>query len=105
MATSSWLSDLAGFSAAADQPPTCDVWLFGSALYRGRPPDLDVLIVYQDGSVADALAFRSRLAARGREADWPPFDFVTLSVAEEESVKFAIAEGAERVGHQAPSAS
>jgi hypothetical protein len=71
--------------------------MFGSGLTMLRPPDLDLLLVYQDGRIGDALQFRGRLLTSAQTAGWPPLDFVTLSASEEAAVSFARVERARLV--------
>lgn len=60
-------------------PPTCQIWMTGSALVRRRPKDLDLLITYQDGYEADALALTAAIRAVARARRWPALDLTTTT--------------------------
>lgn len=90
---SSWLTRIARIAAAAEVPEGVCVYLFGSALRRTDPADLDLLVVYRDGRVAEARALIGRLRANADELEYPPTDFVVLSESEDAVVAFAASEG------------
>lgn len=94
---STWLADLARLLADVEVPPSCAVWLFGSALCRSDPEDIDLLILYQEHRMHDGRSLRDRLIVAARRLGLPPLDFVLLSSVEEACVRFALHEGAVRV--------
>lgn len=60
-------------------PSSCRVWMFGSALVRRRPKDLDLLITYRPGYEVDALDVKSGILAVARARQWPALDIVILA--------------------------
>jgi predicted nucleotidyltransferase len=97
MATGSWLSSLAILLQGIPTSTACEVWLFGSALRSNQPSDLDVLVVYEDGRMSDALQLRERLTSVASRVGLPSLHFVTLSASEEAAVNFAYWEGAVKI--------
>jgi hypothetical protein len=65
-------------------PSSCRIWMSGSALVRRRPKDLDLLITYQDGYEADALALTATIRAVARARRWPALDLTTITHAQAE---------------------
>jgi len=68
------------------------MWLFGSALNRRSPADLDVLLVYRDP--ADIAAIR---AARPWADEIPPVDIIAMTAREERDYSFIRVTGAVRL--------
>jgi predicted nucleotidyltransferase len=74
--------DLRRFLDLARQRPV-EVWLFGSALRRDHPTDLDLLVIYQNRE--DVVTLRG--------ADWwqecaPPLDIIAMTPGEERELAF-----------------
>jgi predicted nucleotidyltransferase len=69
-------------------------YLFGSALEKKDPQDIDLLIVYDQEVTAQALLLREALDDLPQ---WPPLDLVVLSRKEEAEVSFIAKERARLV--------
>lgn len=69
---------LARFRKMTRGHPTESVWLFGSALRRGNPRDIDILIMYED-----PMALAQLKSAVRREFPGPPCDIIALTPQEE----------------------
>lgn len=78
---------------AIGMPETVQVWLFGSCLWSSSPRDVDLLLVTDDPRAAVEVS-KVELSSRIRERLGLSCDYVTLSRAEETSVRFASSEAA-----------
>lgn len=69
------------------------VWLFGSALLRALPGDIDVLLVYEDRSSVIAV----RRAMLFFEDYWPPCHIIAMTSSEVAEYDFVSTTGAVRL--------
>lgn len=72
--------------------PGVQMWLFGSALTKHTPADLDVLLVYLD--LADIEAIR---AAHAWEQESPPVNIIAMTAQEETDYAFICGVDARRI--------
>lgn len=89
--------DLSWLASAAASLPSLDLWLFGSALRRPDPRDLDVLAVYGDRESVVQLRCK-----HAWEECSPPIDLIAMTFREVVEYDFLAVTGAIRL--QAPSA-
>ena len=69
-----------------------EVWLFGSALKRADPQDLDVLLVYGDRNLVVALR-----SAKPWNRFCPPVSLIAMTRTELEEYNFVAVTGAVRI--------
>ena len=69
-----------------------EVWLFGSALKRADPEDLDILLVYDDRETVAALR-----AAEPWDQFCPPCSFIAMTRSELKEYDFIATTGAVRM--------
>jgi predicted nucleotidyltransferase len=96
-----WLTDLERTisGAAADIGGLREVSVFGSALRRPDPNDVDMLVVYDPAELAplDAVQVRAVLARACAHISVQPVDIVLLTEDEAQDTGFREAEGAKVV--------
>lgn len=98
---SSWVADVR--EALDEAGPTldgvCSVHVFGSALNRPDPADLDLLVVYDPNRIPPRRATNLRRVIVSACATVPlrPVEIVLLTAAEAAATNFADMEHAERV--------
>lgn len=68
-----------GLSRAGVLPVGLQIYLFGSAIDASSPKDIDLLLVYADGSLDDAHAVAETIRST---AAIPPYDVLVASEAE-----------------------
>ncbi len=74
-----------------------ELYLFGSALLKRFPHDLDIVITYPYSSMLEARAVRDETASILREAFLLPVDVILMSYEEEQQACFLTQEHAELV--------
>ena len=89
--TSRW-PQLEAVIAQAQSLGGLEVWLFGSALQRSDPQDLDILLVYDNREMVVALR-----AAESWSTFCPPCNFIAMTRSELEEYNFIATTGAMRI--------